>query len=145
MVLQCFCMMEEIQGSWGLNEIENITRSGFSFFSTFFKETSLGIALARTIAESTIEELKSLLRRKSLIQNVWVLQIWYSPSKIYPLLDSCSKNVLASRIASCARVLEHWEIRRSGGAIYITNLAQNVYGRGGEGRILKKWKPITLN
>ncbi len=57
MVLQCFCMMEEIQGSWGLNEIENITRSGFSFFSTFFKATSLGIALARTIAESTIEEL----------------------------------------------------------------------------------------
>ena len=54
MVLQCFCMMEEIQGSWGLNEIENITRSGFSFFSTFFKATSLGIALARTIAESII-------------------------------------------------------------------------------------------
>ena len=45
-----------IQGSWGLNEIENITRSGFSFFSTFFKATSLGIALARTIAESTIED-----------------------------------------------------------------------------------------
>ena len=43
--------------SWGLNEIENITRSGFSFFPTFFKATSLGIALARTIAESTIEEL----------------------------------------------------------------------------------------
>jgi len=49
--------MEEIQGSWGLNEMENITRSGFSFFTTFFKATSLGIALARTIAESTIEEL----------------------------------------------------------------------------------------
>jgi len=57
MVLQCFCMMEEIQGSWGLNETENITQSGFSFFFTFFKATSLGIALARTIAESTIEEL----------------------------------------------------------------------------------------
>ena len=54
MVLQCFCMKVEIQGSWGLNEIENITRSGFSFFSTFFKATSLGIALARTIAESTM-------------------------------------------------------------------------------------------
>ena len=50
MVLQCFCMMEEIQGSLGLNEIEIITRSGFSFFSTFSKATSLGIALARTIA-----------------------------------------------------------------------------------------------
>ena len=57
MDLQCFSMMEEIQGSWELNEIENITRSGFSFLSTFFKATSLGIALARTIAESTIEEL----------------------------------------------------------------------------------------
>ena len=54
MVLQCFCMMEEIQGSWELYEIENITRSGFSLFSTFFKATSLGIALARTLAESTI-------------------------------------------------------------------------------------------
>jgi len=50
-------MIEEIQGSWGLNEIEIITRSGFFFFSTFFKTTSLGIAFARTIAESTIEEL----------------------------------------------------------------------------------------
>ena len=55
MVLQCFCMMEETQGSWGLNEME-IARSGFSFFSTFFKATSLGIALSRTIAESTIED-----------------------------------------------------------------------------------------
>ena len=57
MVLQCFCMMEEIQGSWGLNEIEIITRSGFSFFSICFKATSLGIALARTIAEFAINEL----------------------------------------------------------------------------------------
>ena len=57
MVLQCFNMMEEIQGSWELNEIEIRTRSGFSFFSTFFKATSLGVALARTMAESTIEEL----------------------------------------------------------------------------------------
>ena len=54
MVLQCFCLME---GSRGLSEIENITRSGFSFFSNFFKATSLCIALARTLAESTIEEL----------------------------------------------------------------------------------------
>ena len=57
MVLQCFCTMEEIQGSLGLNEIEIKTRSGFYFFSTFFKATSLGIALAQPIAESTIEEL----------------------------------------------------------------------------------------
>ena len=34
--------------------------------STLFKAKSLGIALAWTIAESTIEELQSLLRRKSL-------------------------------------------------------------------------------
>jgi len=47
MVLQFFSMMEEIQGSWGLNEIEIVTRSGFSFFSPFFKALSLGIALGR--------------------------------------------------------------------------------------------------
>jgi len=43
-------MIEEIQGSWGLNEIEIITRSGFSFFSTFFKATSLGIAICSELS-----------------------------------------------------------------------------------------------
>ena len=39
----------------GLNEIEIINRSGISFFSTFFKATSLSKALAQNIGESTIE------------------------------------------------------------------------------------------
>ena len=89
MVLQCFCMMEEMQGSWGLNEIKIITISGFSFFSTFFKATSLGVALARTIAESTIVHPRVLVCCKfvQFCMQVVTLILFYTYFDLGKLLD----------------------------------------------------------